>query len=82
MTRTIINVNEKLYIQDGPETEFKKELNTLEQCKIVTAITRQFGGRSVRKELGIFYVETVQTINLNDLDNLLIGLEPLWLEVV
>jgi hypothetical protein len=76
MTRTIINVNEKLYIQDGPETEFKKELTTLEQCKIVTAITQKFGGRSVRKELGVFYVETVQTIHLSDLDSLLIVMEP------
>lgn len=75
-TRTIIQVNEKLYIQDGPETEFKKHLSTLEQCKVVTAITQKFGGRSVRKEAGVFYVETVQSPNLTQLDSLLIAMEP------
>jgi hypothetical protein len=76
MKRTIIQVNEKLYIQDGPETQFKKELNTLEQCKLVTAITRQYGGRSVRKEQGVFYVETVKAPSLEELDRLIISLEP------
>jgi hypothetical protein len=76
MSRKIITVNNKLHIQDGTETEFKKELTALEQCKIVAAITQKFGGRSVRKELGVFYVETVQTPNLTQLDELLIAMEP------